>query len=72
MTAANTDTQVGDGLPAVPSFVHSAQRVCNALDAYFLERLGNGVTAWRSQRRGPVQLGTVFLTYDGLPTPKSG
>ena len=72
MTAANTDTQVGDGLPAVLSFVHSTQRVCNALDAYFVERLGHGVTTWRSQWRCPVQFGPVFLTYDGLPTPKSG
>jgi site-specific recombinase XerD len=44
-------------------------RVCEALDAYFLERLklGHGVTAWRSQWRGLVQLGSVFLTNEGRP-----
>ena len=44
-------------------------KVCAALDAYFAERvkLGQGVTAWRSQWRGLVQLGPVFLTSDGRP-----
>jgi len=44
-------------------------KVCLALDAYFAERLkaGHGVTAWRSQWRGLVQLGPVFLTNDGRP-----
>ncbi len=44
-------------------------KVCDALDAYFIERLrlGHGVTAWRSQWRGLVQLGPVFLTNDGRP-----
>lgn len=44
-------------------------KVCAALDAYFTERLrlGQGVTAWRSQWRGLVQLGPVFLTNDGRP-----
>lgn len=44
-------------------------RVCEALDAYFSERLklGHGVTAWRSQWRGLAQLGPVFLTNDGRP-----
>lgn len=44
-------------------------RVCEALEAYFVERvrLGHGVTAWRSQWRGMVQLGPVFLTNDGRP-----
>lgn len=44
-------------------------RICAALDAYFTERLraGHGVTAWRSQWRGLVQLGPVFLTNDGRP-----
>ena len=45
------------------------QRVRDALSAYFVERLklGHGVTAWRSQWRGLVQLGPVFLTNDGRP-----
>lgn len=45
------------------------QRVRDALSAYFVERLklGHGVTAWRSQWRGLVQLGPVFLTNDGWP-----
>jgi len=30
-------------------------------------KLGHGVTAWRSQWRGLVQLGPVFLTNDGRP-----
>jgi len=44
-------------------------RVCEALDGYFAVRLahGHGVTAWRSQWRGLVQLGPVFLTNDGRP-----
>ena len=44
-------------------------KLCDALDAYFAERvkLGHGVTAWRSQWRGLVQLGPVFLTNDGRP-----
>lgn len=44
-------------------------KVCAALDAYFAERLrlGHGVTAWRSQWRGLVHLGPVFLTNDGRP-----
>ena len=44
-------------------------KLCEALDAYFAERvkLGHGVTAWRSQWRGLVQLGPVFLTNDGRP-----
>jgi site-specific recombinase XerD len=44
-------------------------RVCESLDAYFAERVtaGHGVTAWRSQWRGLVQLGPVFLTSDGRP-----
>ena len=44
-------------------------KVCDALDAYFAERLklGHGVTSWRSQWRGLVQLGPVFLTNDGRP-----
>lgn len=44
-------------------------RVCEALGAYFVERLrlGHGVTAWRSRWRGLVQLGPVFLTNDGRP-----
>lgn len=45
------------------------QKLCDALDAYFAERvkMGHGVTAWRSQWRGLVQLGPVFLTNDGRP-----
>lgn len=44
-------------------------RLCEALDAYVVERLrlGHGVTAWRSQWRGLVQLGPLFLTNDGRP-----
>jgi len=44
-------------------------RVCEALDTYFVERLklGQGVTAWRSQWRGLMQLGPAFLTNDGRP-----
>ena len=44
-------------------------RVCEALTGYFNDRLqlGHGVTAWRSQWRGLVQLGPVFLTNDGRP-----
>ena len=44
-------------------------RVCGALGAYFTERsrLGHGVTRWRSQWRGLVQLGPAFLTSDGRP-----
>jgi site-specific recombinase XerD len=44
-------------------------RVREALDAYFLERtrLRQGVTSWRSQWRGLVQLGPAFLTADGRP-----
>jgi len=44
-------------------------RVRDALDAYFAERtrLQHGVTAWRSQWRGLVHLGPVFLTNDGRP-----
>lgn len=44
-------------------------RVCEALDGYFAARLvhGHGLTAWRSQCRGLVQLGPVFLTNDGRP-----
>lgn len=44
-------------------------KLCDALDAYFAERvkLGHGLTAWRSQWRGLVQLGPVFLTNDGRP-----
>jgi len=44
-------------------------KVCAGLDAYFAERLklGHGITAWRSQWRGLVQLGPVFLTSDGRP-----
>jgi len=44
-------------------------RVCEALDAYFSERLklGHGATSWRSQWRGLVHLGPVFLTNDGRP-----
>jgi site-specific recombinase XerD len=44
-------------------------RVREALDAYLAERirLRQGVTAWRSQWRGLVQLGPVFLTNDGRP-----
>jgi hypothetical protein len=44
-------------------------RVREALDAYLAERvrLQQGVTAWRSQWRGLVQLGPVFLTNDGRP-----
>lgn len=45
------------------------QRVQAALDAYFIERVrvGHGTTRWRSQWRGLVQLGPVFLTNDGRP-----
>ena len=41
----------------------------DALGAYFAARLklGHGVTAWRSQWRGLVQRGPVFLTIDGRP-----
>ena len=41
----------------------------DALSAYFDDRLklGHCVTAWRSQWRGLVQLGPVFLTNDGRP-----
>jgi hypothetical protein len=44
-------------------------RVCESLGAYFAKRLssGHGVTAWRSQWRGLVQLGPVFLTSDRQP-----
>ena len=44
-------------------------KLCDALDTYFAERvkLGHGVTAWRSQWSGLVQLGPVFLTNDGRP-----
>ena len=44
-------------------------RVREAFDAYLAERtrLRHGVTAWRSQWRGLVQLGPVFLTNDGRP-----
>lgn len=44
-------------------------KLCNALDVYFAERvkLEHGVTSWRSQWRGLVQLGPVFLTNDGRP-----
>jgi len=45
------------------------QRIREALDAYFAVRMGacHGTTAWRSQWRGLVQLGPVFLTNDGRP-----
>ena len=44
-------------------------RIRDALDTYFAERtrLRQGVTAWRSQWRGLVKLGPVFLTNDGRP-----
>lgn len=44
-------------------------RVTEAPDAYFAERirLGHGITAWRSQWRGLVQLGPAILTNDGRP-----
>jgi len=44
-------------------------RLLEALDAYFDCRLtaGHGTTRWRSQWRGLVQLGPVFLTNDGRP-----
>jgi len=47
----------------------TSPKVCEALDAYFQERtkLRHGLTAWRSQWRGLVQLGPVFLTVDGRP-----
>jgi site-specific recombinase XerD len=45
------------------------QRIRDAMDAYFAVRIeaGQGVTAWRSQWRGLVQLGPIFLTVDGRP-----
>ncbi|MEK8034195.1 site-specific integrase [Ideonella sp. DXS29W] len=45
------------------------QKVRDAMTTYFVERLklGHGVTAWRSQWRGLVHLGPVFLTNDGRP-----
>lgn len=45
------------------------QKVRDALSAYLEERLrfSHGVTALRSQWRGLVQLGPVFLTNDGRP-----
>lgn len=44
-------------------------KVCEALDVYFSGRLplGHGVTVWRSQWRGLVQLGPAFLTNEGRP-----
>lgn len=44
-------------------------KVCDALTTYFADRLNlrQGVTAWRSQWRGLVQRGPVFLTNDGRP-----
>lgn len=44
-------------------------KVREAIDGYVAARVaaGHGTTAWRSQWRGLVQLGPLFLTNDGRP-----